>query len=182
MADRNENMWHWPWPSSGWNFGLDYAHYSQTPLDTANVYDPEPRPKSLTSPALNPMCHLQKVRDNYVAVYIVVNLISQEMYTYWVKIINLAKKTVFVMRDLHRFRGRFESLTSMKVKIMEEFKELIPEKLDFLVGYFIGKQSTKYWIMCEEDLNAMYKLLGQDGKGNVLLWCDGRFIQQDSEI
>lgn len=74
------------------------------------------------------------------------------------------------MRNLHCFYGRFESLTLMKVKIIEEFKELIPEKLDFPVGYFIGKQSTKYWI---EDLNAMYKFLGQDVKDNILLWCDG---------
>ena len=36
--------------------------------------------------------------------------------------------------------------------------------------------------MCEEDLNAMYESLDQDGKDNVLLWCDGRSSKsQDSE-
>ena len=45
----------------------------------------------------------------------------------------------------------------MKVKIIEEFKELVPQTLEFQVGYFLGKQSTiLYWIMCEEDLNAMF--------------------------
>ena len=62
----------------------------------------------------------------------------------------------------------------MKVKIIEKFRELVPQTLEFHVGYFLGKQSTKYWIMCEEDLNAMYKSVDEDGKDNVLLWCDGK--------
>ena len=103
------------------------------------------------------------------------------MYSYRIKIINPSKKTTFVIRDLHRFHGKFDSIISMKVKIIEEFKELVPQTLEFHVGYFLGKQSTKYWIMCEEDLNAMYKSLDEDGKDNVLLWCDGKPTSQDSE-
>ena len=33
--------------------------------------------------------------------------------------------------------------------------------------------------MCEEDLNAMYKLVDEDGKDNVLLWCNGKSTSQD---
>ena len=70
----------------------------------------------------------------------------------------------------------------MKVKIIEEFKELVPQTLEFHVRYFLGKQSTKLWIVCEEDLNAMYESLDQDGKDNVLLWYDGSSSKsQDSE-
>ena len=50
----------------------------------------------------------------------------------------------------------------------------MPQTLEFHMACFLGKQSTKYWIMCEEDLSAMYKSLDQDRKENVLLWCDGR--------
>ena len=35
--------------------------------------------------------------------------------------------------------------------------------------------------MCEEDLNAMYKLVDEDGKDNVLLWCNGKSTSQDCE-
>ena len=41
--------------------------------------------------------------------------------------------------------------------------------LEFNMRYFSGKQSTKYWIMCEEDLSARYKPLDQDETDNILL-------------
>ena len=55
----------------------------------------------------------------------------------------------------------------MKVKLMEEFSENVPKTLDFNVGYFAGKQNTKYWLMYQEDLNGMYKSL----KTNNILLC-----------
>ena len=56
---------------------------------------------------------------------------------------------------------------------MDEFGELVPATTDFQIGYFCGKQSMKYWIMCQEDLDMMNDSL-QKGKPNILLWCDGR--------
>ena len=35
-----------------------------------------------------------------------------------------------------------------------------------------GKQSTKYWITCQEDLDMM--IHWEKEKPNILLWCDGR--------
>lgn len=75
---------------------------------------------------------------------------------------------------MHKFHGKFSSVISMKVKVIEEFQELVPQTLEFHLGYYLGKQSTKYWVMSEDDLAVMYASLDEDGKDNVLLWCDGR--------
>lgn len=60
---------------------------------------------------------------------------------------------------------------------MEEFGSLLPETLDFKIGYICGKQSTKYWLMCQKDLENMNESLS-NSKGSVLLWCDARDQQQ----
>jgi len=76
-----------------------------------------------------------------------------------VKIINPEKKTEFIVREVHSYHDKFESIGVMKVKLMEEFSENVPKTLDFNVGYLAGKQNTKYWLMCQVDLNGMYKSL-----------------------
>ena len=63
----------------------------------------------------------------------------------------------------------------MKKKLMEEFKDELPETTDFKVGYFYGKQSAKRWIVTQEDLDAMYKI----GKDKLLLWADARVAAMD---
>ena len=52
--------------------------------------------------------------------------------------------------------------------------------IDFKVGYFFGKQSTKYWLMCQEDIETMNKNLTKS-KGSFMLWCDAR-DQQPEEL
>ena len=67
------------------------------------------------------------------------------------------KKRVRVIRELWRFRGRFKSVTEIKIRLMEEFEEQLPETTRFSLGYVEGRQSsTKRWLCCEEDLDAMY--------------------------
>ena len=39
---------------------------------------------------------------------------------------------------------------------MEEFDSLVPDSMDFDVGYFSGKQSKKQWLIKENDLKEMY--------------------------
>ena len=34
-------------------------------------------------------------------------------------------------------------------------------------------QSTKFWLMCQEDLNTMNKCI-KNVKGSIMLWCDAR--------
>ena len=77
------------------------------------------------------------------------------------------------MRDLHHFSGKFQSIIGLKMKLMDEFGVLLPATTDFQIGYFMGKQSTKYWLMCQEDLENMNRCV-EDTKGSMMLWCDGK--------
>ena len=73
------------------------------------------------------------------------------------------------MQSFHR---KFESIGMMKLKLMKEYGEQVPETLEFRVGYFSGKQCTKYWLMCQDDLDVMYRSTNKEVKCNILLWCD----------
>ena len=57
---------------------------------------------------------------------------------------------------MRSFSGRFESIRSIKLKLLEEFDTLVPKSMDFDVGYFSGKQSKKHWLIEENDLTEMY--------------------------
>ena len=64
---------------------------------------------------------------------------------YRLKIINPNKKSEFILvRDLHHFHGIFDSVLVMKMKLMDTFGALLPPTTEFQIGYFSGKQSTKY--------------------------------------
>jgi hypothetical protein len=93
-----------------------------------------------------------------------------QQYTYHLKIVNPNKKSDFIIRDVHHFSGKFATILDMKKKVMEEFKDDLPETTDFKVDYFYGKQSAKRWLVTQEDLDAMYKI----GKEKLLLWADAR--------
>ena len=60
---------------------------------------------------------------------------------------------------------------------MNEFDTQVPDTPVFQVGYFFGKQSSKYWLVSRDDLNSMYRSIK---KGSVLLWCDKRSCQLQS--
>ena len=47
----------------------------------------------------------------------------------------------------------------------------MPDKVDFNVGYYEGKQQAKIWLVSKEDLEMMYS---NHSKGDITLWCDGR--------
>lgn len=48
----------------------------------------------------------------------------------------------------------------------------MPETTKFSLGYIEGRQSTKRWICCEDDLNAMYTAYASCPHKEILLWCD----------
>ena len=84
-----------------------------------------------------------------------------------------------VVRDRRQFHGLFRSVVDLRVKLVEEFKDQVPETLNFSVGYFVGKQSTKKWVVLQEDLECMYTAVRQAGKTDICLWCDGRQEAKD---
>ena len=67
--------------------------------------------------------------------------------------------------------GDSPQLKVLKEKLKAEFKDKLPETDDFQVGYYHGKQSSKIWLVTEEDHKSMYITTG---KSNILLWCDAR--------
>ena len=69
--------------------------------------------------------------------------------------------------------GKFESIVGLKMKLMDEFGPLLPPTTDFQIGYFSGRQSTKYWLMCQEDIDNMNRCVDKT-KGTMMLWCDGK--------
>ena len=77
-----------------------------------------------------------------------------------------------MIREIYNYRDKFESITAMKLKLMDDFPGQVPSTMDFQIGYFMGRQSAKYWLMCQADLDSMYKSL--NGKQSLLLWCDGK--------
>lgn len=89
------------------------------------------------------------------------------------KIIDPEKKSNFIVRELHHFDEKFDSIPTLKLKLISEFGDQLPETDDFGVGYFIGKQSSKHWLVTKKDLASMYASLPK-GKTSILLWCDGR--------
>lgn len=54
---------------------------------------------------------------------------------------------------------------------MNAFMDHVPATTNFNVGYFLGKQSSKYWLVNQEDLELMYTTMK---KKDILLWCDAR--------
>lgn len=99
---------------------------------------------------------------------------NQNTYSYRVKLINPVRKKDSVIRELRKFRGRFKSVTEMKIRLMEEFEEQIPETTKFGIGYIEGRQSTKRWICCDDDIAAMYTAYATCPEKEIMLWCDSR--------
>ena len=65
------------------------------------------------------------------------------VYSYKVKIINPNKKSDVIVRQLNRFSSKFESITDIRRKFVDEFGEHVPNTRDFAVGYFDGSQQAK---------------------------------------
>ena len=76
------------------------------------------------------------------------------VYSYKVRIINLSKRSEVIIRQIN-FTSKFDSITSIRVKFVEQFKEQVPNTMDFKIGYY-GSQQTKVSLVTADDLSAMY--------------------------
>ena len=73
---------------------------------------------------------------------------------------------------------QFDNLTpdtyyTVADNLQEYFYIQIQYRVKIIKTYFCGRQSAKYWIMCQDDLDVMNESLLK-GKGSILLWCDAR--------
>ncbi|SMN02488.1 hypothetical protein SPONN_1164 [uncultured Candidatus Thioglobus sp.] len=76
-----------------------------------------------------------------------------------------------MIHQLHKFTGKFESIVMLHAKLIEEFKENVPDSFTFNIGYFEGQRHAKMALSSEEDLKAMYL---RYQRGDITLWCDGK--------
>ena len=95
----------------------------------------------------------------------------QNCFTYKVKIINPAKKSDVVMRELHHFRSKFDSVLMLRAKLVEELRDQVPDSMTFKVGYLEGQKNNRMSIMNQDDIKAMYL---RYKTGEITLWCEGK--------
>jgi len=99
-------------------------------------------------------------------------------YTYKVTILNSPKRGKKpITRQLHHFDGKFQSVTDVKVHLMEELGDEVPSSIHFDVGYY-EKCSNKCWLVTAEDLDGMYTNIKS---GDISLWCDAE-TQGDKKV
>lgn len=90
-----------------------------------------------------------------------------EYYSYKIKILNGKRKKKPITRQMHKLKDRFVSVDDMKEKIENELKDI---STSFDIGYYEGRNSTKRWVICQDDLEQMYSL--NDRGSEIYLWCD----------
>lgn len=76
-----------------------------------------------------------------------------------------------MLRQLHGFSLQFESVIGIRAKLIEKFKDHVPNSVSFDVGYFEGQQHSKVWLCSDDDLQGMY---AKYPRGEITLWCEGK--------
>ena len=104
--------------------------------------------------------------------------LTSPQYSYKVKIINPHCKSEAMVQYLHHYTSKFESAIALCMKLVEEFKELVPDTLSFSVGYFEGQSHSKVWLVTREDFSTMYR---KYPRGEVTLWCDARSEEEEDQ-
>ena len=93
-----------------------------------------------------------------------------QKYKYKMTILNNAKRSrKAIIRYLHHSSYRFYSMTDLRVCLLEELGDDLPDTIKFDVGYYEDR-SSKCLLVTGEDLNQMYEKFKK--KEEVLLWCD----------
>ena len=100
-------------------------------------------------------------------------------YSYFVRIINPKKKSDYIVRVWHNIKRKFNSLTELKIALMDSFTADIPSTTNFHVGYLEPPGNTKCWLVDERDLMAMYSSFPPRSKVN--LWCDAKTIEDSAK-
>lgn len=93
---------------------------------------------------------------------------SEQQYKYKVKFINSKKKSDFVLLTWHQVTSRFNTISELKMKLIDDFPDFVSSTPNFQVGFIEGR-SSQQWIVAREDLNTMYDSAKDD---EITLWCD----------
>jgi hypothetical protein len=66
------------------------------------------------------------------------------------------KKSEVVLRQLHHFNAKFSSAMAMRVKLIENFKQQVPDSVTYEAGYYEGQKHAKVWLVTDDDVDGMY--------------------------
>ena len=69
------------------------------------------------------------------------------------KIINPSRKSDVIVRQLHDYYSRFESVVGIRAKLIERFKDQVSNSISFDVAYFEGQQGSAQRIFRQCILN-----------------------------
>ena len=90
------------------------------------------------------------------------------------KFINPKKKSDFVQLTWHQVSSKFESISELKLKLMDDFQDFVSSTPNFQIGFIEGR--SQQWIFAREDLGTMYA----SAKDNeITLWCDKKVDLQE---
>ena len=59
--------------------------------------------------------------------------------------------------------SNFESVNGLCVRLIDAFQEQVPRTATFDIGYFEGKQQSKFWLVTSKDLEKLYELYPKGG-------------------
>ena len=88
-----------------------------------------------------------------------------------VRIINPCKKSDVISRYLNKYSSKFVSVNTIRMQLIEEFKDQVPDSMSFQIGYFEGSQQAKISLVTDEDLKRLYDIHKTGGQINM--WCEG---------
>ena len=102
---------------------------------------------------------------------------KEQVFTYNLKIINSAKKSVFSIKPL-LYKLRFTSLNDLKKCVKDETSEIKGDVIGYIEpGH--GQKGKLRTLCTDEDLSEMYVLHRR--KHEVLLWCYGSVGEQTQQ-
>ena len=64
---------------------------------------------------------------------------SRVFYNYKVKIINPVKRSDVIVRHLNNYSGKFDTVMTLRLKLIDAFPDQVPNTVDFSVGYYEGR-------------------------------------------
>lgn len=77
------------------------------------------------------------------------------------------------MRSWHDASNeKFTCPNTLKARLVESFPDDLSDDLNFQVGYYMGKNGAKRWIIEPRDLESMYSAFKKGTE--IHLWCEGK--------
>lgn len=71
------------------------------------------------------------------------------------------------MCNINRFTSKFDTVSVLRIKLIVDFQDLVPNSVDIDVGYCEGSQQSKTWLVTSIDLKTMYQRYTKVGQATL---------------